>query len=177
MIKIEGNLVIRTINGRYGPFNVGNLSTEIGDFVVKDAALDQYDEGKYTGVFGVTRIAPSYYAQGNRIVVEQRMKIESMALEAIDALDDVAAPIAEPDPIDETPVPAPAAAPPTAEAEGADAVVSEAELFGDLWPLEGAVKLDPTVDRRVFRQQRDWLKANGYRFEAVGQTWHRQEAA
>ena len=50
---------------------------------------------------------------------------------------------------------------------------ADAELFGLLWPLADALKLDPTVDRNVFRKQRDRLKAIGYRFEPMGQQWIR----
>ena len=46
MITIEGNLAIRTIAGRHGDFNVAKLATSIGDFVIKDALLDQYVEGR-----------------------------------------------------------------------------------------------------------------------------------
>lgn len=38
MINIPGQLAIRTINGRNGEFNVGKLSTSIGEFVIKDAS-------------------------------------------------------------------------------------------------------------------------------------------
>ncbi len=46
MIHIDGQLAIRTITGRNGKFNVGRLATSIGEFVIKDALLDQYTEGK-----------------------------------------------------------------------------------------------------------------------------------
>ncbi len=49
MIKIPGHLAIRTIQGRNGAFNVGRLSTSIGEFVIKDAVLEQHVEGKITG--------------------------------------------------------------------------------------------------------------------------------
>lgn len=177
MIKIEGNLAIRTIHGRYGPFNVGNLVTPIGDFVVKDAVLDQYNEGQYTGVFGITRIAPAYYSQGTRLVIELRVTIDTMALEAIDALDETAVPATEPDPIDEAPLPKTADVSPPPETEADGKPEDDEVLFGELWPLPSEVKLDPTVNRRDFRRQRDRLKAMGYRFEPVGQTWHLNAAA
>jgi hypothetical protein len=50
---------------------------------------------------------------------------------------------------------------------------ADTELFGLLWPLADALKLDPTVDRNIFRKQRDRLKAIGYRFEPMGQQWIR----
>ncbi|MEN1776162.1 DUF3275 family protein, partial [Pseudomonas aeruginosa] len=67
MINIPGQLAIRTINGRNGEFNVGKLSTSIGEFVIKDALLDQHIEGKYRGDFAITEIRPSYYTTGGRL--------------------------------------------------------------------------------------------------------------
>lgn len=43
MITLPGQLAIKTIHGRNGDFNVGRLSTSIGEFVIKNAELDQYD--------------------------------------------------------------------------------------------------------------------------------------
>jgi hypothetical protein len=37
------------------------------------------------------------------------------------------------------------------------------------------LKLDPTVDRLRFRQQRDRLRALGYEFDARVQTWMPRE--
>jgi hypothetical protein len=47
----------------------------------------------------------------------------------------------------------------------------DAELFGALWPLRAQVKLDPTVDRRRFRRQRDRLRALGYGFDRATAIW------
>ena len=69
MITIEGNLAIRTIAGRHGDFNVAKLATSIGDFVIKDALLDQYVEGRYQGQFAISKIKPSYYTTGSGSVV------------------------------------------------------------------------------------------------------------
>jgi hypothetical protein len=45
-----------------------------------------------------------------------------------------------------------------------------AELGAKVWKREG-IKLDPTVDRGLFREQRDRLKELGYRFDAKAQAW------
>ena len=45
MIKLEGKLKTKVIHGRNGDFTVGTLSTNIGEFNVKDSILDQYVEG------------------------------------------------------------------------------------------------------------------------------------
>ncbi|MGA4814806.1 DUF3275 family protein [Pseudomonas aeruginosa] len=50
-IVVPGQLTLRTIRGKNGPFTVGRLSTPIGEFAVKDAELEQYPEGKYDGDF------------------------------------------------------------------------------------------------------------------------------
>ncbi len=41
-IVVPGQLTLRTIRGKNGPFTVGRLSTPIGEFAVKDAELEQY---------------------------------------------------------------------------------------------------------------------------------------
>lgn len=195
MIKLSGVLFIRSIQGRNGPFSVGRLVTGIGEFSIKDALLDQYDEGRYEGEFGISRIYPSSYLAANRMVIEVRATLETMALAAIDDLPaDAGAPLPEPDPMETEPLPPPQPAPPPpanptmaaggGPAEGGDAQPATATasipaddedrpLFGVLWPLGATVKLDTTVERGLFRRQKDRLKALGYRFNAVGQTWTR----
>ena len=41
MKMFEGTLQVETIRGRRGPFNVGKLITDIGEFKVKDKELDR----------------------------------------------------------------------------------------------------------------------------------------
>lgn len=179
MINIPGQLAIRTISGRNGDFNVGRLSTSIGEFVIKDALLDQYSEGKYRGDFLITEIRPSYYSTSGRLVVEIRAKLESMSLDDVDKLtaeDAATLSASEPDPIDEesssaqplqqgkkltsskgagsTGEPsaaedAPFGMPPSLASTAEQA----ADLFGTIWPLCNTVKLDTTVDRQCLRQQ------------------------
>lgn len=194
MIKLSGTLAIRAISGSRGQFNVGRLHTEIGEFAVKDSLIEEYEEGRYKGEFGINNIYPYTYLVGGRAVVEIRARLGSIALENIAALDteDRAQP-AEPDPIEEAPalverpaepvvaIQSPAEQPETEAAE-ADAGEQSGEalfeqtmrnLFGESWPLSEKVKLDPTVDRGRFRQQRDALKELGYKFQPVGQAWVR----
>jgi hypothetical protein len=188
MIKLSGTLFIRNIQGRHGMFSVGRLVTAIGQFAIKDALLDQYDEGKYEGEFGISKIYPSSYLAGDRMVIEVRATLETLALAAIDELPPTQeASLPEPDPIESEPPPVPAPAPkPEPEPEsghGAQARSAldellddgDEKLFGALWPLGQLVKLDTTVDRTLFRQQKDRLKALGYRFQPVGQTWQRAD--
>lgn len=199
MITLPGQLAIKTIHGRNGDFNVGRLSTSIGEFVIKNAELDQYDEGKYDGDFVITEIRPSTYNTSGRMVIEIRAHLGGMTLSNIDRLSKDEAQRLSPqevDPIDEE-AQAPAAAdrppartkarstrdplvdttpfgsePAAASPSDASAEDDDAALFGMLWPLSEIVKLDATVDRRVLRQQRDRLDAMGYRFEPLTQDWH-----
>ena len=197
MIKLSGTLAIRTIPGSRGQFNVGRLYTDIGEFAVKDSLIEEYEEGRYKGEFGITGIFPSTYFAGGRTVVEVRARLGSIALEDIAALDHTdQAPMTEPDPISETapPTATPAIENPADAAATSDATDEQTQveattetapadeveafeqkmqsLFGELWPLPLKLKLDPTVDRERFRQQRDVLKEDfGYRFQPVGQVW------
>ena len=202
MIHIDGQLAIRTITGRNGKFNVGRLATSIGEFVIKDALLDQYTEGKYRGNFAISEIRPSYYSTGGRLVVEIRAKVDSMTLEDVDNLtaeDAAQLSPSEPDPLDEEPVrPSPPEAPretrnptPTRAAQmpaddapfGMDNSSSStkhsqpnenAELFGTIWPLGSEVRLDTTVDRQRLRAQCARLGELGYELDFKLQLWKRQ---
>jgi hypothetical protein len=187
MIKLSGLLTIKSITGRNGPFSIGRLVTELGEFTVKDTLLEQYDPGKYEGDFGISRIYPFSYAAAGGVRVEIRACIETIALAGIEKLtaEEENAQAVESDPLDETPVVA-AVRSITSDTPGKTEIdasqerepsgddghaVLGLELFGDAWPLGSRVKLDPTVDRALFCSQRDLLKSLGYRFQAVGQVW------
>jgi len=203
VITLPGQLSIKAIHGRNGDFNVGRLATSIGEFVVKNAELDQYDEGKYDGDFIIAEIRPSTYTASGSMVIEIRALLGGMTLSNIDALSrDEARQLSpqEVDPIDEeaqAPAPAAPKAPakpksrnprdpmvdttpfgsePAAGSPEVSADADDAALFGALWPLGEIVKLDATVDRRVLRQQRDRLGALGYEFAPLSQDWHLAKA-
>lgn len=200
MLKLSGILAIRSIKGARGDFNVGRLVTEIGEFAVKDPLIEEYEEGRYEGEFGISGIFPSTYFTNGRTVVEIRARLGSIALKGIEQLtDEDTLPVVEHDPIEEAPKPVVAEAPleiadletavQAADAEaippadGPIPVMSIEEeilfrneqeyrrLFGNLWPLQSKVKLDPTVDRQAFRAQRDALKDLGFKFQPLGQLW------
>jgi hypothetical protein len=202
MITIPGQLAIKTIHGRNGDFNVGRLATSIGEFVVKNAELDQYGEGKYEGDFAIAEIRPSTYNANGRMVIEIRALLGGMTLSNVDALSRDDAHRLSPqeiDPIDEEPTVCVSPAPqksaakarhprdplidtapfgvePAGGSSEASADADDAALFGPLWPLGNSVKLDATVERRVLRQQRDRLDELGYEFAPLSQDWHRLRA-
>ena len=152
MIKLSGSVHIRSIDGRNGSFNVGRLTTEIGEFAVK-RGIEEFDPGAYSGEFTISRIYPASYVIGGRSIDEVRADIEAIALVDVDTTIDEQEPIAavEPEPEVETELPG-----------------EDAELFGELWPLDEKVKLDPTVDRSLLRRQATRLKELGFQFQPVG---------
>ncbi len=181
MITLPGTLFVKTIHGRRGDFAVGNLITEIGEFKVKDTLLDQFSEGEYRGRFALARIFQGAYSWKGATISELRASISDIELfEATEK--PVVAPEAPTvsDPL-EDPVQAPEAPPaPSHSAEAAPAVPApvlsapDREAGSDVARALAAglpVKLDPTVDRVLFRTQRDQLKAAGYRFDAATQSW------
>ena len=109
MIMVNGSIAVKTIHGRRGPFNVGVLRTEIGDFSVKDQCLEELAEGKYDARCTISHIKPNHYVAGARLVVEIRAFLDSIELLQDEAEDvDVQDLVIEPDPIEEVAVPAPA---------------------------------------------------------------------
>lgn len=174
MSSIAGRLVVNTINGRFGTFNVGTLYSSIGDFVVKYDGLDEFNEGSYEGEFIILRTFQKTRKFRVGLIIEPVAEIGEIILNDVYEGDQDDLPPSIPDPVEEEmeesgdlttsldvdkPLP-----------ENASNA-SLAELFGGLWPLGDCVKLDPTVGRVVFRKQRDYLKANGFIFNSKEQVW------
>ncbi|QRI92965.1 DUF3275 family protein [Delftia lacustris] len=86
-LVVPGQLTLRTIHGRNGPFTVGRLSTHIGVFEVKDPELEQYPEGKYDGQFIIRYVFPKAYPVGGGMRFEIRANLDGMTLYGLDRLD------------------------------------------------------------------------------------------
>lgn len=187
MEKLRGTLVVEEINGRRGPFCVGMLKTSIGDFKVTDKELDQFVPGSYAGDFLIeelrTKTVP--WRQGTftyiqAIIAQDGFLIDDEAQVLPEA---PAAAQAEPDPLDseeqglaDSPVvpsdkPAAGLKPAKGASEMDDEAVFGIELYPQFAQRQSPIALDATVDRQLFRQQRERLKAVGYRFNSVGQHW------
>ena len=183
MFKTIGTLVIKEIKGANGKFCVGELSVPEGDFKVKEPILDQFEEGKYEGEFLIDRLYLSSYVWRGKSTTDIRAKVIDISLSGVEEGKQAEAP-SEPDPISTEPqqqrstqnddVPKPAVV--IADDAPQDQKFLELrDLFGiELATLvwdRNPVKLDVTVDRLVFRRQRDLLKDLGYGFDATTQEW------
>ena len=190
MIRISGILNVKSIKGSRGAFSVGELTSSVGSFKVKDQILDQFSEGSYEGEFLVAHIYPASYVHYGRVITEIRAKLAEIILPEGEEkpLPEQTVP-QEPDPVEEpqaVAAAAPAEAPADAavdtqaaagsltEEEAKDLALFGAELYGAVTKRD-AIKLDPTVDRLKFRAQRDRLKGLGYRFDAARQAWGFEE--
>ncbi len=177
MVNIEGEMIVNTINGRYGPFNTAVLYSAIGDFVIKYDGLDEFNGGKYSGSFVIRKTYTRIRNFGVSKIVEPIAELDS--LELFDALEGAqeAPPQAIIDPIEEEVE--------AVQSTGNSVKVTQEALspsgdtdpdisgmFGDLWPLDTTVKLDPTVGRPLLRQQTSYLKLNGYKYNAREQSWY-----
>ena len=189
MIQVPGTLSIKHIRGSRGLFAVGDLLTDVGEFKVKDALLDQFEEGKYQGQFLISKISPSSYFFGGKVVIEVRALLADIFLDQADEAPAEPTPV-EPDPVDEPPavgavVPAPAQslpAPieplvvPLIELEFAtDAEKRDYELLGielhSAFAARAPIRLQPEVGREQFTRQRLRLKEVGYTFDPLTKTW------
>lgn len=157
-ISVPGTIVIQRKHGRKGDFNVGELITPIGEFEVKDAVIEQYEPGRYTGTFIITWIQPESFSWRGKVFVKNRAMVEDLMVdepeERTSTSDDDVPP--EPDPADtdaQTPraveqrgdsddkkSPKPArvsrgsagsAASTSTSPDSADADVPDTQLFGD----------------------------------------------
>ena len=203
-VTVEGTLKVKIIHGSRGAFSVGDLTTSIGSFNVKDPVLDQFEEGTYSGRFVIETIYAWSYSARGRSVVEVRAKLADLMIDESQDGSPGTAPV-EPDPADEPPfesspaqspaLPEPAVEPaeapdhddapaPSADPDGATNTAESdlIDLFGDSLAQaisqREPVKLDPTIDRMRFRLQRDHLKNGGrnYGFIPDDQTWYPVES-
>lgn len=193
MYQTSGVIAVRTIRGRNGPFSVGTLSIDLGEFVVKDKRLEQFEAGEYEGSFTLAHIGPHCYSSNGRMVVELRARLFDFRLEVQGPIEEAAEiEVAEPDDDQEEPaasasdasMPTEPEAPerdipsPAPEEEG-DEDAADAELFGPLWPaIRDAkpgerVKLDSSTPRDRLKRQITRLGPDGlgWSFEFRPQEW------
>ena len=179
-INIAGSLQVIVRSGRNGDFTVGELSTEIGKFRIKNPVLDEFEAGSYEGVFLITRIfnITNVTTTGQVWVslcadldwealkiMNQSETVESETLETVAMIEEVVE--TQPEPVSEQ------------ETTHDDDLISDLDALQALLDANAdEIKLDSTLtDRDLFRQLREAIKATEkYRFMANGQKWVRKEA-
>lgn len=192
-IIVNGSITIARKTGKRGDFNVGDLSTEIGEFEVKDALIEEFDPGRYTGRFVIDWIQPDSFTYRGRVFVKNRAKLAEILIDEGERGEPAQQTPPEPDPLESeaaAPLPrttqqgggtassdaaqastdAASTAAKAAAADDPDLALFGAELHAQFVQRE-PLQLDPTVDRQQFRAQRDRLKAIGYRFNPKTQGW------
>jgi hypothetical protein len=217
MLIVPGHLSVEQIQGRRGAFCVGTLKLSIGEFKIKDSALDQFEPGLYSGHFTIEKIYTKGVPWRGGFFTELIAKIapDGFLIDDEAGSEQALPPQAEPDPADDhntaapgvaqSPLPPvddgrpsrprkPSVAPEAGTPEGQPSVQialshdsSQApkpadddtdlqlfgvEIFEQFLARAQGIALDPTVDREVFRRQRDRLKAVGYRFDSKAQRWY-----
>jgi hypothetical protein len=173
---VHGTLEVETIHGRRGQFNVGKLATDVGVFKIKDIALDQYNPGSYSGSFMIEKISAVSTPWRGGFFTEIVAKVAKDGFlinqEAVGQEQEVQT---EPDPLDTE---KPFVLVQTTQsiqavennAEDPDQQLFGLEIYQDFIQRKD-IALDPTVDRGLFRLQRDRLKHAGYRFDSQTQLW------
>lgn len=201
--RFEGSLLVKKIHGRYGPFCIGELVTDIGEFKVKDPMIDQFEDGTYQGSFWVSQVYPFTYCANGKVIVEIRARLADLQIDGESDLPVDADKPQEPDPAEEQNIDKPVKAPrphpkPPVNHDSrehkAQHVPSESkvaarepkqdegdlELFGEelfeLIRLGKPLKLDSTIDRLQLRRQIHRLGVIGYAFTAMTQTWSKPDS-
>lgn len=103
MITAENaHLRVKKLSGRRGPFCVGDLSTDFGDFKVKDSLLDQFEEGHYQVTAWIDHIYLGQYVAYGKAVSEIRAQLADLQVFE-EKQEPAPAETFDPDPIDEAP--------------------------------------------------------------------------
>ena len=104
MIMCVGTLRIKKIRqSRNGAFCIADLSTDFGEFKVKDPMLDQFEEGEYQGKVWINEIYLAQYISYGKAVTELRARLHDLQIENEDRRPVRSNEHSEPDPIDEAP--------------------------------------------------------------------------
>jgi Protein of unknown function (DUF3275) len=167
-ITVSGQLAIKSAHGRYGQYNVGRLTTPLGEFIVKDAQLDLYEQGKYDGDFVIERIHLWVSNFGSRMLTEIRAIVSKMTLSTSNSLTQDEAQRLTPhevDPVEEQEASQPSSPTPAAPAvltASTSSKVSRINPLKDPTPFGKTLtnapeaappQADPTdVDRQLFGQ-------------------------
>jgi len=157
MFTTQGEIKIRSIHGRYGPFNIGTLVTDVGTFAIKDELIEEMDEGAFGGTFVISYIDQGHFpvVDSNRVIVEVRAHLSGMELNSNDPDSPIEPessieqdPLDEEQPVEREPISI-SESNDNDEAEG----INPVQLFGSLWPFENPaeVRLDPTIGRSLLR--------------------------
>lgn len=130
MIRIDDvTLRVKKIRqSRNGAFCVADLSTEIGEFKVKDPLLDQFEEGEYQATVWITEIFLAQYISYGKAVTEMRARLHDLQVRSAGELGDSRSEPVEPDPLDE---PTPTRVEPATEAPATAKAQAEGK-FGAL---------------------------------------------
>ena len=196
---LDGTLAVEVIKGARGDFCVGTLKTSIGEFKIKDAALEQFERGSYQGRFTIEKIYIESTRWRGGWFTNLMAKVSEDGYQITDEAD-TASPTsvaqAEPDPLDDEltskqagkPVKVKASSPASIRSvatanpstDTQSSAESDEKLFGiELHPLfverSEWIQLDNTIDREQFRLQRERLKEVGYRFRAKNQSWQLEQ--
>jgi hypothetical protein len=179
MITLPGELSIKTIRGRNGPFNIGRLVVSLGMFTVKDAELDQFKEGKYEGDFVIKAIRQHPVPTEAGMFMQLRAHLSGMTLRGIDALSESEASsigAQEPDPAEEEVKPVTASANPATAPNANDEPASHKDAAsrvsqvtqprkpqGKQSPLNSKSQAKPSGDESLFGTQ--WPLADVFKLD------------
>jgi len=168
---VKGRMVVHTRQGQFGSFNYAFLYTEIGEFVVRYNALDEFSADEYKGVFYIKEIYQKSRKFGVSIIIDNIAVIDDVNLEYVVNKTMMVEPEAIEDPIEEESLLDSSNNSKSSNLVSTINEIEKKQLFGELFPLGNLVKLDPTVGRAVLRNQAEYLKKIGYSFVADNQTW------
>lgn len=184
----QGTLVLKTITGRNGPFNVAKLHLDVGEFAVKHPLIQQLDEGRYPVTADVENFFIATRPANGASISELAAWVKDLQIQSDDAVaSDFSDPLMTAGLVEEpedlvVPESAPVASEGCDESavvnrdeESSEAPAQDAEvtkLFGDLADAVMArqpVKLDAASN--LIRAQAAYLRTHGFKYKPMNKIW------
>lgn len=181
-MKLSGSIGIKTVYGKNGGFNVGMLQVPIGEFVVKNELLDQFDEGQYDVDVVISQIYMGGFNWGTtKRVTELCASIEHIECDSFTAnVPESVQELREPEPEETLPEKSETKSVEMQHTEADDEAEDGNTILGtELYALfceRKPLKLDPVSGRSVIRKQSNFLKHNDYRYNGKVRQWSYQQS-
>lgn len=177
-VEVVGNLYVTHLNGRYGKFAKGTLTSSLGQFDVRGEWLEELDEGDCQGTFWVSNITLFNYLAYNEVRVGLRAHIEDYQIDS--RIDDFEATVTASAETVALPKPQPQKAKAekvvflTDEELQAEKLLRSCLAGDEIWTIGQPYIVDKSMSRQRILECTNALKTLDYSLDVVTQTWNQR---
>ena len=171
-MKMNGDVSIIEVEGRYGPFKVAQVQSKLGLFELSSEELEDLSVGDFQGSFYAEKISMrSFVCRSGAVMTKLVIQASDIVLDA-ELEQEVATQVKQEKPKLRSKLRG--LNTPKKQAQPESKLACFDEDVQKAIKAGGVVRLDPTVSRNSLRKQADMLKVLGYYYEVEQQAWYQK---